>query len=130
MIALNDPEEIMSQATPQGNGERKLQNDPERRRSLRIAVPFPVRVRGISPTGKRLEFETEIDNLGAGGLLLHSAHDIRNWRNLTMVMQLSLVADSAAPAPIVAARVKILRTEPKGERCAAYAVAFTRRRFV
>jgi len=120
----------MAHATTHGNGNRNLHDKQERRRSLRITVPFPVRVRGISPTGKRLEFETEIENLGANGLLLHSVHDIRNWRNLTMVMRLSLAADSAAPAPIVAARAKILRTEPRGERRASYAVAFTRRRFI
>jgi hypothetical protein len=110
------------------NGIRKRKT--ERRHGLRIAVPFPVRVRGVSAAGKRLEFETQLENLGAGGLLLRAAHDIRGWKNLTMILRLSLADDLATPAPVVAARVRILRTEKRGDGRDGYAIAFTRHRFV
>ncbi len=102
----------------------------ERRKSLRISLPFPVRVRGLSPTGKRLEFETELENLGAGGMMLRSSHDIRHWKNLTLVMRLSLASDPATPAPMVAARARILREESRPDRRNGFAVAFTRHRFI
>lgn len=105
-------------------------NGIERRGGLRIAMPFPVRVRGLSPAGKRLEFETELENLGPGGMFLRSSHDIRNWKNLTLVMRLSLASDPATPAPIVAARARILRTEPSKTNRTGFAVGFTRHRFM
>jgi hypothetical protein len=117
------------QSTPRCRQEKPL-TDRERRRSLRIAVPFPVRVRGLSPCGKRLEFETELENLSAGGMLLRSSFDIRDWQNLTLVMRLSLSSDPAAPAPMVAARARFLRTEAYADRRAGYAVAFTHHRFI
>ncbi len=102
----------------------------ERRRSLRITARFPVRVRGISSAGRHLEFETEIENLGAKGLFLKTRHDIREWRNLTLVMRFSLTSESETPAPIVVARARILRTERGSDGCAGYGVAFTKSRFV
>ena len=63
------------------NGNRLYPIKDNRRRNLRINAHFPVRVRGISPTGKRLEFETELENLGSGGLFMRAQHDIRGWKN-------------------------------------------------
>ncbi len=102
----------------------------ERRQTLRITAPFPVRVRGISTTGRHLEFETELENLGAGGLFLKTRHDIGDWRNLTLVMRLALTSESEIPAPIVAARARIVRTDQAHRESAGYAVAFTRSRFL
>jgi hypothetical protein len=110
------------------NGSQK--HKTERRRSLRIAVPFPVRVRGVSASGRRLEFETELENLGAGGLFLRAAHDIRGWQNLTMIMRLSLADNIETPAPVIAARARILRTENRGDGRDGFAIAFIRHKFV
>jgi hypothetical protein len=111
-----------------GNGLHPIKND--RRRNLRITAPFPVSVRGISSAGKRLEFETELENLGSGGLFMRAQHDIREWKNLTLIMRLSLASNPEIPAPVVAARAKILRAERQSDGRVAFAVAFTKRRFV
>jgi hypothetical protein len=111
-----------------GNGIHPIRK--ERRQNLRITAPFPVRVRGISPSGRHLEFETEVENLGSGGLFMRTPHDIRAWKNLTLVMRLALTSEPETPAPVVAARARILRTEHAYDGCAGYAVAFTRSRFV
>jgi hypothetical protein len=111
-----------------GNGIYPIRK--ERRHNLRITAPFPVRVRGISPAGKHLEFETEIENLGAGGLFLRTRHDIRDWKNLTLIVRLALTSESETPAPIVAARAKILRADHAHDGCAGYAIGFTRNRFI
>lgn len=102
----------------------------ERRRSLRISAPFPVRVRGISSTGRRLEFYTELENLGAGGLFLNVTQDIRDWKRLRMILWLSLTGNPETPAPVVAARAEVLRIEAQPDQRLGFAVAFTRHRFV
>jgi hypothetical protein len=128
--AFHFQEEMMAREARHRNGDAIYPIRKERRHNLRITSPFPVRVRGISPAGKHLEFETELENLGAGGLYMRTRHDIRDWKNLTLVMRLALTSESETPAPIVAARAKIIRTEHAHDGCAGYAVAFTRSRFI
>ena len=102
----------------------------ERRRSLRISVPFPVRIRGISSTGRHLEAYTELENLSAGGLFLKMTQDIRNWKHLRVILWLSLTGNPETPAPVVAARAEVLRIEAHPDQRLGFAVAFTRHRFV
>jgi hypothetical protein len=111
-------------------GSRKQQGKAERRRQLRIAFPFPIAVRGISPAGERVQFETEMRNLSTGGMYLRTRHDIQDWHHLTVVMRLAMTRDEATPAPTVVARGEILRLEPGSPDGTGFAVALKARRFL
>jgi hypothetical protein len=102
----------------------------ERRRTLRISAPFPIRVRGISAAGERRQFEAELDNLGAGGLYLRAAQDIRMWTRIMIRIRLSLAPDAAGRAAVVAARGAILRTEPQPDQRLGFAIAIKGYRFI
>ena len=106
------------------------QGNAERRRQLRIAVPFPISVRGISPAGERMQFETKMDNLSTGGLFLRTRNAIQDWKRLTVVMRLAMTKDEATPAPTVVARGEILRMEPGSADDTGFAVALKARRFL
>jgi hypothetical protein len=124
---ISSEEPMLFQVSGRNGSQKKKM---ERRHSLRIAVPFPVRIRGVSAAGKRLEFETQLENLGAGGLFVKAAHDISSWKNLTLIMRLSLAESMETQAPVVAARARILRMENRGDGRNGFAIAFTRHRFV
>jgi hypothetical protein len=111
-------------------GKRDGHGDAERRRQLRISVPFPIAVRGFSPEGERVQFETEMDNLSTGGLYLRTRNAIQDWNRLTVVMRLAMTKDAETPAPIVVARGEILRMEPGCGDDTGFAVALKARRFV
>ena len=102
----------------------------ERRHTLRTSAPFPVRVRGISAAGERLQFDTELDNLGAGGLYLRATQDIRTWRRIMIRIRLSLAADTAARAPVVAARGTVLRADLQPDQRLGLAIGFKGCRFI
>jgi hypothetical protein len=111
-------------------GNRNLQRDGERRRQLRISVPFPIAVRGFSPEGERVQFETEMDNLSTGGIFLRTRNAIQDWDRLTVVMRLAMTKDEEMPAPVVVARGEILRMEPGCADGTGFAVALKARRFL
>ncbi len=102
----------------------------ERRRTLRISAPFPIRVRGISAAGERLQFEAELDNLGAGGLYLRATQDIRTWTRIMIRIRLSLAPDAAGRAAVVAARGAVLRTELQPDQRLGFAIAIKGYRFI
>jgi hypothetical protein len=96
----------------------------ERRRTLRISAPFPIRVRGISAAGQRLQFDTKLDNLGAGGLYLRAKQDIRMWTRIMIRVRASLASDEAGRAPVVVARGAVLRTDLQPDQRLGFAIAF------
>jgi hypothetical protein len=102
----------------------------ERRRTLRISAPFPIRVRGISAAGERLQFEAELDNLGAGGIYLRATQDIRTWTRIMIRIRLSLAPDAAGRAAVVAARGAVLRTELQPDQRLGFAIAIKGHRFI
>jgi hypothetical protein len=97
---------------------------------LRISAPFPVRIRGVSAAGKRLQFEAELDNLGAGGLYMRAMQDIRRWSRIMIRIRLSLAADKDEKAAVVAARGVVVRTELQPDHRLGYAIAFRGYRFI
>ena len=102
----------------------------ERRRTLRISAPFPIRVRGISAAAERRQFDAEIDNLGAGGLYLRATQDMRTWTRIMIRVRLSLAVEAAGRAPVVAARGAVLRTDIQPDQRLGFAIAFKGYRFI
>lgn len=117
-------------AVNNGNAVTERPERPERRRNLRISMPFPVRVRGIAGNGEREEFESEIRNLSAGGLFLHTRYNLGEWKRLFFVLRLSLDSNPANPAPLVAARGEVVRMQPGPGDCPGYAVALRSHKFI
>lgn len=111
-------------------GKTGFHGSAERRRTLRISAPFPIRVRGISAAGERLQFEAELDNLGTGGLYLRATQDIRTWSRIMIRIRLSPTPDTAGRAPVVAARGAVLRTELLPDHRLGFAIAFKGYRFI
>lgn len=95
----------------------------ERRKALRIKMPFPALVCGIDTAGRHFEERTVIDNMSAEGLYVRLSHLVAQGSRLFMLVHLA-----AAPlerGPSVALRGTVMRTETRpGSRC-GYAISFT-----
>lgn len=96
----------------------------ERRRTVRICVPFPIQVRGFSAAGELQQFDARLDNLSAGGLYLRTTQDMRAWKRIMVQIRLSLAADAAGRVPVVAARGAVLRTDQQPDQRLGFAIAF------
>ncbi len=96
----------------------------DRRRTLRISVPFPIQVRAVSAAGEPHQFYAKLDNLSAGGLYVRTTEDMRPWRRIMIHIHLSLGSDAAGRVPTVAARGTVLRTDPQPDQRLGFAIAF------
>ena len=106
-----------------------LPQDVERRHALRVDLPFPAVVRGVDATGKRFTLRTTLDNLSACGLYLRLQRPVEPGAALFLVVQLSTATDSA-PAPTIAIRGTVLRTEPQVNGRCGVALKFNQHRFL
>ena len=104
-----------------------LPQDVERRRALRVDLPFPATVRGIDATGERFTLNTQLDNLSACGLYLRLQRPVEPGAHLLLVVRLSTVPHAG---PRVALRGTVLRTEAYDDGRCGVAVAFDRHRFL
>ncbi len=101
--------------------------DTERRRALRVGLPFPVTVRGMDATGDRFTLETTLDNLSACGLYFCLPRPVAPGAKLFIVVRLSLGSDAA---PRVALRGVVVRAELLPDGRTGVAVAFDDHRFL
>ena len=102
----------------------------ERRRKPRIYKPFPATVRGVSASGEPFQINTVLDNLSAGGLYLRLMPRVEQGARLFIVIWLAPAPMGELTPPRVAARGRVLRSEPKpGGECGV-AVRITRHRFL
>ena len=101
---------------------------PERRATLRISEPFPVRVRTTNAGGSAFDEETSLSNLSAGGLYATVSHRIEVGTPLFALMRLSHNSASDA-APCVAVRGTVLRVE-RCDEAYGVAVQFSHHRFL
>jgi hypothetical protein len=102
----------------------------ERRRALRIELPFPAAVRGVDRAGERFRQEAVLDNLSASGLYLWLARPVEPGTTLFVVVRLATAPDQPLAAPGVAARGVALRVEPQPGGRWGIAMAFRRPRFL
>jgi c-di-GMP-binding flagellar brake protein YcgR len=82
----------------------------ERRRHLRIALPFPATVEGTNEEGEPFECGTVTDDLSAGGVYLRVAERVREGAEVSVTARLSV---SAARGMVVRLRGRVLRAEEK-----------------
>ena len=106
-----------------------LSHAAERRRALRVELPFPALVRGVDVRGERFTVHTVLENLSACGLFLRLPRSIEPGATLFLVVRLSPVA-SEVSAPQVALRGTVLRAEPQADGTYGVALAFDRHRFL
>ena len=102
----------------------------EQRGAVRVAMPFPVMVRGVDRTGDRFTLDSVLDNLSATGLYLRLARLMEPGAALFVVVRLSIALTQEAAVPGVAARGVVLRAEPQPGGTCGIAVRFTRHRFL
>ncbi len=105
-----------------------LSKDMERRRALRVELPFPVTVRGTDATGEYFTVDTVLDNLSACGLYFRLPRSVAPGAKLFVVVRLALGSEPEA-APGVAMRGVVVRAELLDGRCGV-AVSFDQHRFL
>ena len=98
----------------------------DRRRKPRIQEPFPAKVRGIDWRGDPFEVEALLDNLSAGGLYLRVNRRMEAGVRLFIFFRLATRLTPEAKGLRVAARSRVLRSEPQHDGACGVAVAFER----
>jgi hypothetical protein len=101
----------------------------ERRRTARIEAPFPARLKGVDSTGHVFTEHAVLDNLSTGGLHMCVRRNIPLGVEVTVAVRLSADA-GVVPALRLAARGKVVRTDPRPDGSWGVAVEFTRRRIL
>src|SRR5437773_1151145 len=98
----------------------------DRRRKPRIYEPFPAKVRGIDSRGDPFEVEAVLDNLSAGGLYMRVKRRMEAGVKLFIFFRLATRLTPEAKGLRVAARSRVLRSEPQPDGACGVAVAFER----
>jgi hypothetical protein len=93
------------------------------RKSTRVYGSFPVRLRWVNPSGRRLHAGTVVDNIGAGGLYMRLRRRMAEGLELFAVVW--LVSGAA-----IAAKGRVIRVEKRPRGLVGVAVRFTRTRLV
>ncbi len=99
----------------------------ERRRALRVDLPFPVTVRGTDALGDHFTSTTVLDNLSACGLYLCLPRPVAPGAKLFLVVRL---VPGAELGPGVAMRGMVVRAELLPDGRYGVAVAFDQHRFL
>ena len=106
-----------------------LSKDMERRRALRVELPFPVTVRGTDATGEHFTVDAVLDNLSACGLYFRLSRPVAPGAKLFVVVRLALGSEPEA-APGVAMRGVVVRAELLDDGRCGVAVSFDSHRFL
>ena len=85
----------------------------ERRRKVRINIPFPAVVEGVDKTGKHFKVNTVLDNLSKEGTYFRLFPPVDEGRQLNIVFRLSTSADADDSSPKIAVQGKVLRVEQR-----------------
>lgn len=102
----------------------------ERRNTLRLDEPYPVRVRGTTTDGYNFDEETALNNLSAGGLYMTLTQPVRAGTSVFALIRLSLAPIDTVPAPCVATRGTVLRVDRYASDTYGVAVKFSQHRFL
>src|SRR6478752_6907295 len=103
----------------------------ERRGKPRIEIPYPVLIFGADTHGAMFHMNAHLTNLGAGGLYVRLPQRIEPGAQLFALVRLATgPEDKAAPAPRVATRGVVLRSEPMADGGCGVALAFKYHRFI
>ena len=102
----------------------------ERRRHPRLYEPFPVRLRSVDAGGQAFESDTVLDDFSAGGLYVRLPQRVEPGTRLFAILRLAPGPLSGRPAPRVAVRGVVRRTESQLDGRWGVGVQFTRHRFL
>lgn len=103
----------------------------ERRRAIRVSLPFPAVVRGIDTSGMRFTRRTVLGNLSACGLYMRLDCAVAVGSRLFVIVRLSLERSAeSAPGPGVALYGDVVRVEPQPDGTYGVALQFYRHRFL
>ncbi len=111
-------------STPQPEGRSA---ELERRRALRVDLPFPVTVRGPDALGDHFTSTTVLDNLSACGLYFCLPRPVAPGAKLFLVVRL---VPGPELGPGVAMRGVVVRAELLPDGRYGVAVAFDQHRFL
>jgi c-di-GMP-binding flagellar brake protein YcgR len=109
--------------------EPALPAHAERRRALRVDLPFAAIVRGMDATNDRFTEHATLDNLSACGLYLRLRRPVEPGGNLFLVVRLA-ITDEQAPAARIALRGTVVRSESLMDGRCGVAIAFDQHRFL
>ena len=100
----------------------------ERRRSPRLAAPFPVTVRGTGPSGKRFQHATHVNDISHDGL--HVVLPVATSVGAHVFAVVRMSESDAAPAARLAVRGVVVRAAGRPDGCFGLGVQFARWRFL
>jgi PilZ domain len=86
-------------------------------------------VRGVDVSGEAFEIHTVLDNFSASGLYVRLQRRVDPGMKLFAIVRVS-ASGPEVPAPRVAVRGVVLRTEPQPNGTWGVAIRFTRYRFL
>ena len=102
----------------------------ERRRHPWLYEPFPARVRSVDASGGAFVSDTVLDDFSAGGLYVRLTRRVEPGAKFFAVVRIATGPPSGTPAPRVAVRGVVLRTEPQPDGRHGLGVQFRRHRFL
>ena len=105
-------------------------NGTDLRCKPRIYDPILLRVRGVSASGKRYEFESIAFNIGPGGLCTTAPRIVGAGDNLFFFVRFSRNGSTPDIAPALVARGIVLRTLEGQNGLLQFAAYFTHRKIL
>ncbi len=109
----------------------------ERRSTRRIYQPFIATVGGVDRNGTSFDFQTELDNISAGGLYLYFPRSlcsakapVEQGKQLSITVDLSSIAMDLARRSRLVGQGEVLRTDITESGVCGVAVKFTDHSFL
>jgi hypothetical protein len=116
-------------AEPQRRRREMVDTAFERRRKVRIYLPFPAVVEGVTTSGEHFKVDTVLDNLSKEGLYLRLFPCVNQGSEISVVFRLSTSAAESS-SPRVAIKGAVLRVEERPGGACGVAVQFKSPRFM
>jgi hypothetical protein len=101
----------------------------DRRRALRIDVPFHAKVKGVDCAGKHFSIETVLDNIGGHGLYMRMMPDVEMGAQLSIDVGLYTTFHVTEDAPRFSVDGVVVRKERRAGGAAGVAVSFSVAKF-
>lgn len=111
--------------------QRSATEVSDRRRALRIDIPFHAKVKGVDCAGKHFSIETVLDNIGRDGLYVRLLPDVEIETGAQLSIDVGLYTTSHATedAPRFSFDGVVVRKEKRAGGAAGVAVSFMKVRF-
>jgi hypothetical protein len=97
---------------------------PDKRKNLRISMPFHAKVHGVDSHGKTFIIETVVDNICADGLYMRIVPSVERGTKLSIDVGLRTTSHVTPETPHFTVDGTVLRTERKLGGACGVAVSF------